>query len=288
VVILALFCRVDGQVQSNSDDFSFVFMTDIHITPLRHAPEGFSIAIESVNKLKPDFVITGGDLVFDAMAAEYVRADSLYNLYTGKIKKFNMPVYNTMGNHEIFGWFNKNISPGNEYYGKAMFNKRIGKNYYAFSHKGWRFYILDGIVKKDSSHYTGLVSEEELEWLKNDLKNVDKKTPLVICTHIPFITVYSQVFSSSTAANDDGMVVTNSKDVLGLFKGYNLKIVLQGHLHYFEDILVNNIHFITGGAVSGAWWGGQHKGTQEGYVIVEIKNNKPEAEYFDYEWDAMK
>jgi len=285
LVLSQLLCP--GQSISQ-DDFSFVFMTDIHITPVKHAPEGFSKAIKSVNTLAPDIVITGGDIVFDALRADYGRADSLFSQYEGKLKEFNMPVYNTIGNHENFGWFNKAISPDNENYGKGMFRKRISNNYYAFDYKGWRFYIIDGVMKKDSTHYKGQVNAEELEWLKNDLKNVDKNTPIIISTHIPFITVYNQVFYSTVKVNEDDLVVTNSKEVLDLFRGYNLKLVLQGHLHYFEDILVNNIHFVTGGAVSGAWWTGPHRDTQEGYVVVKIKNKQPEIQYNDFGWEPMK
>ena len=63
------------------DNFTFVFMTDIHLQPERNAIEGFNQAIDSVNKLNPDFVITGGDLIMDALGQSFERSDSLYNFY---------------------------------------------------------------------------------------------------------------------------------------------------------------------------------------------------------------
>jgi len=39
---------------NNEDEFSFVFMTDIHLQPELRAPEGFKQAIDSVNRLNPD------------------------------------------------------------------------------------------------------------------------------------------------------------------------------------------------------------------------------------------
>lgn len=42
--------------------FSFAFLTDIHVQPETRATEGFKAAITEVNKLKPEFVITGGSL----------------------------------------------------------------------------------------------------------------------------------------------------------------------------------------------------------------------------------
>ena len=49
-------------------DFTFVFMTDIHLSPEKSAPVGFQQAIDTVNRLNPAFVITGGDLIMDALA----------------------------------------------------------------------------------------------------------------------------------------------------------------------------------------------------------------------------
>jgi len=44
---------------------------------------------------KPNFVITGGDQIMDAMGQSYGRADSLYNLYQETVKELKMPVCNT-------------------------------------------------------------------------------------------------------------------------------------------------------------------------------------------------
>ena len=79
----------------------------------------------------------------------------------------------------------------------------------------------------------------------------------------------------------------NARQVLELFRGHNLRLVLQGHLHYFEDIYVNGIHFITGGAIAGAWWEGPYRDTKPGYLLVK-GNKKGEItyEYKDYGWSA--
>ena len=65
---------------SNSDSvqssFEFVFMTDIHIRPDMNAPKGFQMAIDAANQLKPDFVLTGGDLIFDALRGNQSRSPS--------------------------------------------------------------------------------------------------------------------------------------------------------------------------------------------------------------------
>ncbi len=129
------------------------------------------------------------------------------------------------------------------------------------------------------------MSEEQIEWLKNELIDLDKTTPIIISTHIPFITAFSQIKAGSQKENERGLVVENSKEVLDLFNGYNLKLILQGHLHYFEDLYIQNkIHFVTGGAVSSGWWKGQNEGLEEGFLIVKVNGDKVSAEYFDYGW----
>ncbi len=266
--------------------FSFVFMTDIHIQPERHAVEGFRAAIDKVNTLSPDFVITGGDLVMDVLGKSYGRADTLFNLYTQESKRFNMPVHNTMGNHENLGWYWKNpadtLIPE---YGKKMYEKRIGKRFYSFNFKGWHFIILDS-VEKGGEGYIGGIDKTQIDWLKEDLSGIDWKTPIVLAVHIPFITILGQLLEGSTYANGSGDVITNSKEVLDLFKEKNLKLVLQGHLHYYEDLYAMNTTYITGGSVAGAWWKGPNMGTKEGFLQVNVSGSGFQAKYVDYGWKA--
>ena len=104
---ILLSCSQQPKSSCEEESFSFAFMTDIHVQPERNATEGFRAAITEVNALKPDFVITGGDLIMDALGVSFDRADSLYALYEEVSGDFNMPVYNTIGNHEVFGIYEK-------------------------------------------------------------------------------------------------------------------------------------------------------------------------------------
>lgn len=275
--------------KKKSDSFSFVFLSDIHLTYERNALPGFKQAIAKVNELSPDFVITGGDLIMDALGVRYTLADSLYKLYQETSKEFEMPVYNTMGNHEIYGIYSRSgADPGNAEFGEKMFEKRLGKSYYSFDHKGWKFMILNSVEDTGKDRYMGLIDSAQVEWIKDELKKTDTLTPIVISTHIPFITVNSQVYGYSTAANDSGLVVVNSKEVLGLFSHHNLKLVLQGHLHLVEDIYIDGIHFITGGAVSGSWWRGPYRGDEEGFMLVTVSDGDFKWKYVDYGWEVKK
>ena len=76
-------CKSD---KKEKNEFGMAFLTDIHLQPEDDAIKGFTQALDTVNMLKPDFVITGGDLIMDALEQSFGRADSLYNLYMEVIK----------------------------------------------------------------------------------------------------------------------------------------------------------------------------------------------------------
>jgi len=274
--------------QSNKK-FRFIFMTDIHITDQNHAAEGFQKAIDKAESLNPDFIVTGGDLIMDALSQQYSRADSLYNLYTGLKKRFTHSVYDCMGNHEIWAW-DKNLKVDTTLaeYGKGMYTKRIKPAYYSVNLNGWHFIFLSSVQRDYGGLYFGNIDENQIKWLQNDLSKIDTKTPIAIVTHIPLMTLQAQFYNGSLAANNKGDVVTNAKDVLKLCNGYNLKLVLQGHLHYYEKMEISGINFITGGAVCGSWWKGPYSGTQEGFVVVDADGEKLNASYFDYGWEVKK
>ncbi len=268
------------------DNFGVAFMTDIHIQPELKAAEGLSLALDSVNKLKPDFIITGGDLVMDALGQRYGKADSLYNLYNETMKKAEMPVYNTMGNHEIYGIYTARSGADRSHpeYGEKMFEKRLGPSYHSFEHKGWKFFIINSIEDTGKDKYVGRIDLQQMNWIREELSKTDASTPIVLSTHIPFVTVNPQYYQGSTAAADSSSVIYNSKEVLDLFKGHNLKLVLQGHLHTLEDIYIDGIHFITGGAVSAGWWKGPNRGVEEGFLYLVFSKDSFRWRYVDYGW----
>jgi 3',5'-cyclic AMP phosphodiesterase CpdA len=289
VVLITILISFSGckYGKKEKESFNVAFLTDIHIQPERNAVKGFSLALDSVNRLNPDFIITGGDLIMDALGQSFGRADSLYDLYSEVIRKAMSPVYNTIGNHEIYGIYTKRsgADKANPEYGEKMFESRLGKSYYSFDHKGWKFMIINSIedTKKDS--YIGKIDTTQLAWIKDELKKTDPSTPIVLSTHIPFITAETQRYEGSTIASDSGTVVFNSKEVLDLFSNYNLKLVLQGHLHILEDIYIDGVHFITGGAVSAGWWKGPNRGIEEGFMYITFYKDDFRWRYVDYGWE---
>ncbi|MEN8152919.1 MAG: metallophosphoesterase [Acidobacteriota bacterium] len=271
-------------LEAESESFTFVFMTDVHLMPEMEAVEGFEKAIKEINRINPAFVISGGDQIDDAIEQNYERADLLFNLYTNGIKKINVPVYNVLGNHDIFGVFaGDGVKKDHPLLGKKMFTSRLNKKYYSFDLKGWKFIIIDSIKLKKDNSYIGEIDQEQINWLKELLKTTDKKTPLVIATHVPFFTIMPQL---DKRFNYKKFTINNSLDVLELFKDHNLKFVLQGHVHNYENIYSRGIWFISGGAVCAGWWEGPLHGMEEGFVEFTITGEDFTWKYIDYGWEV--
>lgn len=287
ILITESFLPLSTVAQDHKAHFSFAFMTDIHVQPEKNGDKGFLQAIQHVNRLKPDFVITGGDLIMDALEQKQSRADSLYQLYLNCSKSFAIPVYNTMGNHEIFGLYpSSGIDPAHDLYGKKMFEKYIGKPFYSFDHKGWHFMVIDGISFTPEREYIGRIDSLQMAWIKQDLAAVESSTPICVSSHIPFLTVMNQIEEGPFAPVWPGLVIGNSREALALFRNHNLKLVLQGHLHFLESITCGGTTFITGGTVCGSWWEGPNRGLEEGYLMIDVDGDSFTWRYEDDGWEV--
>ena len=271
--------------EENEDSFEFAFLTDIHIKPEMNAPKGFQMAIDKVNALNPDFVITGGDLVYDCMRGNYDQSESLFLLYKNMCKGFNMPVHNCIGNHDLFAIYGE--SPESEDhpdYKYGMWERHFGDTYYSFDHKGWHFITLNSLDVTENKRYQGVFHEKQLEWLKADIAKVEKSTPIIITTHIPMICTYSQLNGS-----EGSRTVNNASDVFDILEGHNLKLVLQGHIHWKEYGFINDrFHFLTGGSIAGNGWKGRRHNTKEGFVKIKVNGNDFSWEYVDHGWEAER
>lgn len=266
------------------DSFSFVFMTDIHLKPEMNAPKGFQMAVDKTNELNPDFVITGGDLVYDAMRGGQARCDSLFMLYKEMSKGFRMPVYNTLGNHDLFAIYPESPEyETNTDYKYGMFERYFGKTYYSFNHKGWHFIILNSLDVTADKKYCGHFHQEQLEWLKSDLNKTDSLTPIVMVSHIPMLSVRGQMTGSA------GPMIDNVAEVFKMLDNCNLKLILQGHVHWKESGVVNDrFEFITGGSIAGNGWKGRRHNTKEGFVLIKIQNGEVSWEYIDHGWEKER
>ena len=196
---------------------------------LKKSPELLDDAIFQINTSGPyDFVMFTGDLVNKPKSNELVK-------FLARASKINCPWYAINGNHDIAfdgpltkDEFRKILNGHNRH----MSNQKL---YYAFTpKKGFRVICLDSIIDYKLTS-NGEISEEQLKWLKEELKD-HKKDVIILCTHVPIDEPYSS--SNHKMLNEEEV-----KSVLESFS--NPIIVLQGHYHCVRAKQRDNIIYIT-------------------------------------------
>jgi Icc protein len=268
-------------------NFDYIFLTDTHIEPELDAANGCALAFRKAASIRTDFAIQGGDHVFDALAVDRKRADSLFDLYSHTEQALGLKVHHTIGNHDHFGLTAKDSvdanSPG---FGKQMYIERVGPTYYSFDHKGYHFIVLDTIQPTPDRSWEARIDQPQLDWLTADLAKLTPGVPIIVTAHVPLVTG----FASYTAPNTGGsgttpatthpqLIVANAWEVLPLLEKHNVLAVFQGHTHVNELVSFHGIQFITSGAVSGNWWHGTRLGTPEGFTVVSLRNGKLSYRY---------
>jgi len=278
--------------------FRFVHMTDIHVQTGRAADKGMAKALAAAESLgtKPDFIMTGGDLVMDVMDQDAATSKGLFDLFKKTLGDgTGLPVHHCIGNHDVFGWgHKKGTTPEHPEYGKRMVSDalELAKPYHAFDHKGWRFYALDSIQPSPGG-YVGYIDEEQFDWLRRDLESKPAATPAVVVTHIPILTV-TVIRETGKGFKDDayqipiGGMCRGANTLTALFAKHNVRLALSGHIHQLDRIDYRGVTFICDGAVSGGWWKGPNEGVQEGFGVLDLAPDGTFThQYFDYGWEAQ-
>ena len=255
---------------AQTQDFSYIFLTDTHTEPELDAVHGTDMAMREARTLHADFAIQGGDHVFDALGVSKQRAVQLFDEYAKTEQDLGLKVHHTIGNHDIFGIYNSSgASPTDPAYGKKMFAERFGPTWYSFDHKGVHFVVLDSVGITDDRHYEARIDQEQLDWLAKDLAAIRPRMPVIVTTHIPLATAVS-FFTPPGPIAAKGTGFTNGLAAIKLLEGYNVLAVMQGHTHINERVDFHGIPFITSGAVCGNWWKGVRFGTPEGFTVVTV------------------
>ena len=271
----------NSTAQPAEKKFRFAFLTDIHLNTANDGEriKGFKKALDKTKELNVDFIITGGDQVdisgMSSKALSREGADNLYTLLKQTLDSSGLTYYPTIGNHDRYwdtaiGFVN----------GDELFKKYFKESHYTFERNGVRFFILNSVESGGKTGY--VIGDEQMEWIKSNLRDIDTKTPIVVSTHVPFYSLYYPLVENKYVFVD---VISNYKEVIKTFETHNLEIVLQGHQHIHEEIKLQEVKFLTGGAVCAAWWTGAFHGTEEGFLIVDVdENNNFSWEYIDYGW----
>ena len=217
------------------------------------------------------FGVTLGDIVFDKL--------ELFGHLTNTLSTIGIPMRYVAGNHD------------NDYSGNDLTEARgewmntCGPTYYSFSHGPAHFVILDNIswiVEGDKRFYRTGLGEDQMEFLKNEIKRLPDNQLLVLMSHIPY--------EKSTAWESEA----EKKAFYELIASHANTVSLAAHTHrHYHDFIDKEWgfpgdrphHLVSVGTLCGAWWTGapdeygiphamMSDGTPNCYTILHINGNE--------------
>ncbi len=194
----------------------------------------------------PVYALTVGDVVADEPA--------IFQSMRTIICATGIPVFHTPGNHDKSAKDDKSIPDAEKY--KDVF----GPTNYSFDRGQAHIISMDNVVFTDKTNYKAGFSQEQVNWLKEDLKYVSKDKMIIFMYHIPIRSLSSD----------------NTKAVLELFKDYKEVHLMVGHTHYNENYIhtdLNDMYEHIHGAACGAWWHSNINGdgTPVGYAVYDVR-----------------
>lgn len=219
--------RLKPGIKVPSGEFSFVQISDSHIGFNKAANTDvvgtLLAAISKINALAepPSFVLHTGDLTHLSKPSEFdTLQQTLKSVKTDEI--FFVP-----GEHDFLD------DNGKQYldrFGKGT----KGSGWYSFDKGGIHIVGLVNVVNLKAGGL-GNLGDDQLKWLKDDLKGISSSTPVIVFAHIPLWNIYPQW----------GWGTDDSAEALSYLKRFGSVTVLNGHIHQNIQKVEGNITFHT-------------------------------------------
>ena len=234
---LVLACCLGIQVcNAKNGNLKFAQVSDAHYSSIEKdtsykvlsaSPQILDDVILQLNNTPTlNFVMFTGDLINKPKESQLLE-------FINKANCLNSPWYGLLGNHDVQEY---------QMSKKMFFDLLCGHNpnfshkgpYYSFSpKKGYKVICLDTIIL-DRVTTNGEISEEQLVWLDNELKN-SKSDIVIICSHVPIMEPYA-------SPNHRLLNRIEVMDILHKYK--NPIIVCSGHYHGTKLIQEDNVLYI--------------------------------------------
>ena len=260
----SLFCLADPQCSSLANRNRFVKESAVEIN--KHA----------ASKGHPCYGVTLGDIVSSSASSD-TTPHMPYMREHMSSRVFDLPIFQTMGNHD-FTYFNSSapINPdetSSTYNIKAqrLFEDTFGPINYSWERSDAHIISMRNMQWKNNTepgNYTMSFSDEQYEWLKQDLSFVPKSKLVILCVHIPIV-------NSSNK---------NVQNVINLLSSYQEAHIMAGHTHYTrnEPTLSKGVFEHVHAAVCGAWWHANTNGdgVPNGYGVYDIEGSTITNWYF--------
>lgn len=147
---------------------------------------------EELRFVREDVVdeVVGTDAAFGITVGDVVEDDlSLYPRQLRIVGEIGVPWWRLPGNHDM----NFDV-PGDEY-ATETYKRYFGPTNYSFEYGNVHFIALDNVQYKGqgesfrySGSYRGYLTDEQLGWIREDLRAVPEDKLIVVATHIPLRT----------------------------------------------------------------------------------------------------
>lgn len=247
--------------KDTNDEHSFLVFADPQTLDMDDINLLHTQTVPDVQKLLknisvPVFGVTAGDIMFDHL--------ELFPEYEKAVKQMGLPCFQVLGNHDV------EVMSRTDEQSIRTFQRYFGPAYYSFNRGEIHYVVLDDIFWFGG--YIGYLSQVQLDWLRNDLRYVEKGKTVVVFAHIPIYTEQHLRYGEKKPSNS--LVVTNRDLLYKLLEPYNAYLIC-GHTHESEYIINQGIEHHVGGAVCGAWWTGPvcFDGTPNGYSVYSVKGS---------------
>lgn len=223
----ALGATNNHHISPMKSDLSFVQISDSHIGFKKAANPDVTAtlrqAIAKINALPmpPAFVLHTGDLTQLSTPDEFDALDQeLRSVRTEKL--FFVP-----GEHDV-------LNDNGRQFLDRFGNGSQGSGWYSFNYSGIHFVGLVNVLNLKAGGL-GSLGNDQLEWLKADVRHLKSSTPVIVFAHIPLWTIYPQW----------GWGTDDSEQALSYLRRFGSVTVLNGHIHQAMQKIEGNITFHT-------------------------------------------
>ncbi|MBP7460429.1 MAG: metallophosphoesterase [Candidatus Delongbacteria bacterium] len=151
--------------------------------------------IGTINQLKPDFTIIGGDLTDLGLQEEYIQSFDCF-------KKLTTPFFPVIGNHDYLS------------NGAAVFRSMYGPPNYTIDHHNIRFIFWDDIIWENDNQ------SPDFSWLDEQLSQGQEALYRIVIAHIP--------------PSGDQMKDRYDSVYCQLMRKHDVAISIHGHNHYYR------------------------------------------------------
>ena len=204
-----------------------------------HVPGIYGEAVELVNRLEPDFVITVGDMI-EGYGDDSLATEREWDEYDSIVSALDAPLYLVPGNHDIW-------SDASE----AVYRQRCGEPYRSFDIGGCHFVVVDNSRWNTSEE----LPAGQLAWLERDLAAHGDADWTAVFFHKPF-------WYESVA---DG-----EPDTLhALCRAFGVDAVFSGHYHRYASGTYDGIRYTLVGSSGGALFDPELPGP--GYHVLAVE-----------------